>query len=599
MVRSRHATPPGAPRRTARAVAFALLTAMPSLGLLGGINPAVAATTAPALTGPAGPLQPPAAALQPDGVPGDGRHALGLIRPAGPLVAPRATQDAPLAGVSSLPTSVDLSQYNPPVGDQGGVNSCVSWSTGYYMRGWYARRDGYYPAGPDAAGGFAPMYLYNQVTGGQNVGTSFGANLGVEVSQGIDTRADYTQGDYDYADAPTAAERASAATYKVASWATIYPAAGVSAQQAIESAIAGGNPVAVGVAVYDNFYNAGPTSYYVDVPTPGMTLYGNHAVFASKYDANGLWVENQWGTGWGQNGWVELSWAFVNQYVWQAVTMQPAAVTPAPVVPTATNTPLPPTATNTPVPPAATNTPLPPTATNTPLPPTATSTPVPPTATSTPVRPAATNTPRPIAPTATSTPVRPTATPIVTRRWRKWFSSTPVPSATARPRRVTVAHRTATSRKVATHKATATQKAAAHPKVRVTPATHKSHVAQTHRSRTASLQRTAYRDIVVPTRARRVTLRFAYRVPSHPGRATQRAWLEVDLLSPRTGRLLARVLQAHPATVARSATHASTAWHHASYDLTRFRGRRVRLVIRDHALSSAAVDLSGAQLTTH
>jgi hypothetical protein len=167
-----------------------------------------------------------------------------------------------------------------------------------------------------------------------------------------------------------------------------------------------------------------------------------------------------------------------------------------------------------------------------------------------------------------------------------------------------VVRRTATSRKVTTYKAATTRKATTHLKARVTLAAHKSHAVQAHRPRTAAVQHTApaYRDIVVPARARRVTLRFAYRVPSHPRQATgaaQHAWLEVDLLSPRTGRLLARVLQAHPATMAQSSTHTSGAWHHASYDLTRFRGRRVRLVIRDHALGSTAVDLSGAQLTTH
>jgi hypothetical protein len=165
---------------------------------------------------------------------------------------------------------------------------------------------------------------------------------------------------------------------------------------------------------------------------------------------------------------------------------------------------------------------------------------------------------------------------------------------------VTAVHRTATSRKAATHKAAGTWKAAAHPKAHVTLVTHKSRAAQMHRSHTAGLQRAAtYRDIMVPARARRVTLRFAYRVPSHAGHTTQRTWLEVDLLSPHTGRLLARVLRAHPVKAAQAQRHISNAWHHASYDLTRFRGRHVRLVIRDHALGSATVDLSGARLTAH
>jgi hypothetical protein len=66
--------------------------------------------------------------------------------------------------------------------------------------------------------------------------------------------------------------------------------------------------------VYDNFELANATHAFVDVPTAGMTNYGNHGVFAAKYDTAGVWIENQWGTSWGNQGWAELSWAFVNQY---------------------------------------------------------------------------------------------------------------------------------------------------------------------------------------------------------------------------------------------------------------------------------------------
>jgi len=31
-----------------------------------------------------------------------------------------------------------------------------------------------------------------------------------------------------------------------------------------------------------------------------------------KTDSIGAWIENQWGTSWGKNGWVELTWDFIN-----------------------------------------------------------------------------------------------------------------------------------------------------------------------------------------------------------------------------------------------------------------------------------------------
>lgn len=373
------------------------------------------------IVGAAGPLQPPAAALQATGAAGDGTHGLGLTEDVQPGLAPRIQSGAPAAGAAALPASADLSADSPPVGDQGSLASCVSWVTGYYMRGWYAKRDGYYPSGgPDGNGGFAPMYLFSKITGGKNTGTTFNANLDLEQGQGIDTRADYTQGDTDYADLPTSAETANAASYKIAGYTTLFvgPNQGASAQQAIEASITGGDPVGIGLPVYDNLWNADASHYYIDVSNLGPTNHGNHAVTAFKYDANGLWVENQWGTGWGLNGWAELSWAFVNTYVWQAMTMHvgtalpPAATaTSAPAIPTATNTALPlaPAATATPAAPSATNTttPLPAaTSTVTPAAPAATSTSAP-AATATPQGPQTTSARRLVLPTATTTPHAP------------------------------------------------------------------------------------------------------------------------------------------------------------------------------------------------
>jgi len=317
-----------------------------------------------------------------------------------------------VGSMASLPASVDLSQYNPPVGNQGGVNSCVAWATGYYLRGWYAKRDGYYPTGGSGGtGSFAPMYTYAQIVKGSNSGTSFPDNLQIQQNQGIDIRADYAQGDYDYSTQPTTVEQANASRYKIASYHLLVylSGQGTATQQAIEASLAGGDPVAMSLPAYDNIENANATDYYIDGVSG--TFHGGHAVFASKYDANGVWIENQWGTGWGLNGWAELSWNFVNTYVGQVVNMSPITpVTVPTMTPTSTNIPSS-TATTSPL--AATATPIVPTATSTAtaIPPTATST-----HTNTPIPPSATSTATTIPPTSTptNTPIPPTATSTAT-----------------------------------------------------------------------------------------------------------------------------------------------------------------------------------------
>ncbi len=65
---------------------------------------------------------------------------------------------------------------------------------------------------------------------------------------------------------------------------------GVKARWAIERAMATGNPVGLGIPVYDNFWNADATHDGVDGARG--KLYGNHAVFAAKYDRSGVWIES-------------------------------------------------------------------------------------------------------------------------------------------------------------------------------------------------------------------------------------------------------------------------------------------------------------------
>ncbi len=333
-------------------------------------------------------------------------HGLGA-RVADAGVAAPTTATTSSAGVTAgtAPATVDLSGNAPPVGNQGQVNACVAWAEDYSIRGYYAKRDGYYPAGGNpATGSFEPMYTYAQIVKGQNAGTTMAAHLNILQNQGIDSRGDYTQGDDDYTTQPSAAETANAARYKIASWSNLFssgtPGVGSVAQQDIENALATGNPVGLLIPVYSNFYNLAPGSSFVDVPTAGMTNYGNHAVTAFKYDATGVWVENQWGTGWGQSGWAELSWAFVDSYAYQGVVMTPTGAPSA--QPTATSTPpiIPATNTPTAVPPTNTPTAVPPT--STPVPPT--STPVPPTSTPTVA-------PTQLPPTSTPTTAPPTNTP--------------------------------------------------------------------------------------------------------------------------------------------------------------------------------------------
>ena len=228
-----------------------------------------------------------------------------------PLVA---ATNAPVGSVrvanattsAAAPTSVDLSGSAPPPGDQGQTGSCQAWATGYTALGWWANQDGV----PNAA--FAPMYLYAQYAQGNcSVGAYIEQPLAMLQAQGIDTAEDYEpmENNLDCGTQPTSAEQTNAARFAISGYLQNDQSAGVTA--AITSTLAAGYPITLTITVYPEFDNANASDYLVGPPQPGDVAEGGHAITAFAYDANGVWIENSWGTGWGTNGWAELSWDFV------------------------------------------------------------------------------------------------------------------------------------------------------------------------------------------------------------------------------------------------------------------------------------------------
>lgn len=132
----------------------------------------------------------------------------------------------PAPGADALPASVDLRQWAVPAGNQGNVGACVAWAIGYTMMGWYAQKEGL------NARAFAPMYVYSQLSGGYDIGILPSAAMTLAASQGIDTQEDYMpQGLYDYSTAPTPAQTANAASWKLLSPRKLFATATVTVSQ--------------------------------------------------------------------------------------------------------------------------------------------------------------------------------------------------------------------------------------------------------------------------------------------------------------------------------------------------------------------------------
>ena len=166
----------------------------------------------------------------------DTPYALGL---AGPDTQTGATAlDAPMTVPASVPATVDLTPFAPPAGNQGGVNSCAAWAVDYTALGYWENKQGI------AGGRLAPMYTYSQLVHGVNTGTYIDDHLTIATQQGVDNRTDYSQGDYDYTNLPTAQETLNAVHWQLSGFTdlpVVQNAAGTTTEQSIEGALAAGD----------------------------------------------------------------------------------------------------------------------------------------------------------------------------------------------------------------------------------------------------------------------------------------------------------------------------------------------------------------------
>ena len=205
-----------------------------------------------------------------------------------------------------LPDSYSLTNYALTPGNQGQVNSCVSWAVGHTSMGLLENEQGI-SGGPNA-----PMYIYSQLVNGRNVGTYPEDNLNIAQQQGVDSESDYTQGDTDYTDPPTDAETQNAANWKISGYDSLPTGSGL--RNAVESAISSGLPVIFSFDVYQSFEDMSQQTaqdYSYADPTDGQQALGGHEITIVGYTSQGVTIENSWGTGWGNSGYANLSWDFL------------------------------------------------------------------------------------------------------------------------------------------------------------------------------------------------------------------------------------------------------------------------------------------------
>src|SRR6056297_1339045 len=216
-----------------------------------------------------------------------------------------------LAISDNLPETFDLSEFLPPVGNQGELGSCTSWATSYYMKSFQEKIESGLPY--SEANLLSPSYTYNQLTSDDCGGTSIAETLALIEEQGVAALEIFPYFENECTTQPDeavieAAEVARIADYKALS--------GENMIAEMKTLLTQQQPVIIGAVLSPEFGitdSFGLTAYrehavdYEDVTCHAMLVVGyNDEFIAFK-------VVNSWGEAWGDNGFVWIDYqAFEN-----------------------------------------------------------------------------------------------------------------------------------------------------------------------------------------------------------------------------------------------------------------------------------------------
>ncbi|MBD2701715.1 C1 family peptidase [Spirosoma sp. BT702] len=234
--------------------------------------------------------------------------------------------DAPYAikfgavSADNLPASFDLTQYLPPVGNQGPYGTCAVWATGYYAKTAIEGVAKGYTAAQLSSPSYqiSPRDLFTALDpkdkGADCNGTNFEPIMDVLMARGGATLAvsPYTDlGDCSKATA-SASWDTEAAKHKIKAYRLIDPTVTAVKQQLVNKV-----PVVIGAELADNFMTWNSDNVLSSNTTyDKVGMHAGHALTIIGYDdkkgPNGAFkVINSWGTTWGSKGFIWIDYNFM------------------------------------------------------------------------------------------------------------------------------------------------------------------------------------------------------------------------------------------------------------------------------------------------
>lgn len=212
--------------------------------------------------------------------------------------------------IGAIPPQVDMRNWCSPVRDQGQQGSCTGFAITALREFWEIKQ-----GKPNPWVELSPAYEYYQerkLEGTVNdceAGAMIRDGFKVLKKTGVCPEADDAYSDQN-CPAPSGQANNDATQFKISAFHRITTLSG------LKQALAGGNGCVLGIQVYASFES--PQNGHIPMPQPGEQLLGGHALFCCgyqddpQYDGGGyLIVKNSWGTGFGDQGYIYLPYAYV------------------------------------------------------------------------------------------------------------------------------------------------------------------------------------------------------------------------------------------------------------------------------------------------
>ncbi len=228
---------------------------------------------------------------------------------------------------TNIPSSFSLKKYTPTPKSQGQHGTCVGWSTAYagmtILESVHKNRT---DKETITANTFSPGFVYKQIKSSSDtycqLGSSIADALNIMKTKGVCKYNDMTEVNCPAFISPSIFSKAS--KYKITDYAKIFGMFDSKEYKinAVKKSISQKNPVIIGMNTPKSFYTAKGEW----LPTESSSLtYGGHAMCIIAYDDNkyggAFEIMNSWGTQWGNEGYIWISYETFHKFVKYAYEM--------------------------------------------------------------------------------------------------------------------------------------------------------------------------------------------------------------------------------------------------------------------------------------